>query len=167
MQITLFEAAAQLREILETQETIDPETGEINAAYLESSALFEHKAQNCIAWLLEEDAGIEAAEQFIDDLRDKLQARKNRYARMHSYVADNMKAAGITEIAGEHGLFKAKLYIDRDESVILEEGAQIPLEYCAEPKPPLPSKSKIKAALKAGQTIAGARIIKRDRLQIK
>jgi len=167
MQITLFEAAAQVREILETQETIDPETGEINAAYLESSDLFNHRAQGCIAWLLEEDAGIEAAEHLLKHMGETLRARKNRYARVHGYMADNMKAAGILEIKGEQGLYKAKLYIDRDESVLLEADAQFPPEYCMEPQPPLPSKTKIKAALKAGQHIEGARIIKRDRLHIK
>jgi len=163
MQITLFEAAHQVREALEQT---DPETGEISQAWLQSRALFENKALACVAYLLEEDAAIEAADQLIAHIKDKLQARKSRHARLRHYMAENMKAAGIHEIRHEAGLFAARLHIGRDESVELEEGAQFPPELCADPKPPVPSKSRIKAAIKAGQAVKGACLVRRDRLQI-
>ena len=60
-----------------------------------------------------------------------------------------------------------KLYVDRDEFVEIEEGAKFDPELCNDPKPPEPSKTKIKNAILAGQPVAGARIIRKDRLTIK
>ena len=78
-----------------------------------------------------------------------------------------MKTAGINEIKAADGSFVVKLYVDRDESVVIEEGAVFPPELCIDPKPPEPSKTKIKNAILAGQPIAGAKIVRKDRLQIK
>jgi len=38
---------------------------------------------------------------------------------------------------------------------------------CNEPRPPAPSKTKIRAAIEAGEPISGARIVRKDRLTIK
>jgi len=66
----------------------------------------------------------------------------------------------------ELGLFSAKLYLERDESVEIDADAKFPPELCNDPKPPTPSKTKIKAAIKAGEAVAGARIVRKDRLTI-
>ena len=81
-------------------------------------------------------------------------------------MAECMRATGITEVKHETGLFSAKLHLDRDESVELDDGADFPPELCDDPKPPAPSKSKIKAAIKAGEPVAGARLVRKDRLTI-
>jgi len=164
MKITLFEAAAQVRETMNT--AIDEATGELSLAYVESRALFEQKAEGCIAWLLEENAALHAAEQLLEHMQEKLKTRKTRWDKFQQYIRENMKASGISEIKHPHGLFKAKLYLNRDESVELDADANIPAELCNSPKPPQPSKSKIKAAIKSGQAIEGARLVQRDRLSI-
>ena len=77
---------------------------------------------------------------------------------------------GQAEVYGlpqSDGTFKATLHIGRDEAVKIEEGATFPPELCNDPKPPTPSKTKIKAAIKAGEAVAGARIVRKDRLTIK
>jgi hypothetical protein len=71
------------------------------------------------------------------------------------------------KIKSDDGLLTATLYRDRDESVEIDEGATFPAALCNDPKPPEPSKTKIKAAILAGEPVAGARIVKRDRLAIK
>lgn len=78
-----------------------------------------------------------------------------------------MKATGTTSIKSDDGLLSAVLYIERDESVELDEGATFPPELCADPKPPAPSKQKIRQAILSGQPIAGARIVRKDRLTIR
>jgi len=163
MQITLFEAARQVREQLEQT---DPETGELSEAWLHTCALFEGKAAACVAYAKEEAAALQAAQEMLAQMQARLQARQNRLRRFTNYLAENMKAAGIYRVQDEHGLYGARLYIGRDEAVELLEGALFPPELCADPKPPLPSKSKIKAALKAGQQVPGATLVRRDRLQI-
>ena len=161
--ISLFDLAQQVRESINT---VDPETGEIIETYAESRALFEQKAVACVAYAKEEATTLEAARALLKDMAAKIESREKRLDRFKGYMADCMKATGITEVKHELGLFGAKLYPDRDESVELEDGAVFPPELCNEPKPPAPSKSKIKAAIKAGEAIAGARIVRRDRLTI-
>lgn len=163
MNISLFDAAQSVREALAT---VDPETGEITDAYSESRELFERKGGACVAYALEEAATIEAAKKLLRSMADSLGSREARLERFKGYMADCMKAAGITQVSAD-GLAKATLYPDRDESIELDEDAVFDASLCADPKPPAPSKSKIKAAILAGQPVAGARIVRRDRLTIK
>ena len=163
MNITLFDAAQSVREALAT---VDPETGELTDAYSQSRDLFERKGGACVAYALEEAATIEAAKKLLRSMADNLGARETRLERFRAYMAECMKAAGITQVAAD-GLVRATLYPDRDESVELDEGAEFPADLCTDPKPPAPSRAKIKAAILAGQPIAGARIVRRDRLTIK
>lgn len=163
MSITLFDAAQQVRDSLGH---IDPETGELVETYAESRALFEQKAVACVAYAKDEAANIEAAEAMLKQMTEKVRARKERLARFKTYMAECMKATGITEVKHETGLFSAKLYIGRDESIVIEEGATFSASLCNPPKPPEPSKSLIKAAIKAGEPVAGAHLVRKDRLTI-
>lgn len=161
--ITLFDAAQSVRDALST---VDPETGEYTDAYSTSRELFEKKGGACVAYALEEEAAIDAAEKLLKQMGDRLAARKRRLDRFRDYMADCMKAAGVSKVSAE-GLATATLYPDRDESVEIDADVVFPPELCNEPKPPTPSKSKIRAAILAGEPVAGARIVRRDRLAIK
>ena len=163
MNITLFEAAQSVREALAT---VDPETGEYTDEYTTSRELFERKGGACVAYALEEAAAIEAAEKLLKAMSERIAARKARVERFRVYMMDCMKSTGITKLSAD-GLVTATLYPDRDESVEIEPGAEFPIELCTDPKPPSASKTKIKAAILAGQPVAGARIVRRDRLTIK
>ena len=160
MKITLFEASAQIR-----AELVDRDTGEIGEGYADSLELFQTKGAACVAYYKDEAAIIEAHKAMLKEATAQVKARENKLARFHQYLQDSMKAAGVDKI--ESWLFTAKLLHDRDESVELDEGVQFPPELCNTPKPPEPSKTKIKAAILAGHPIAGARIVRKDRLEIK
>lgn len=161
--ITLFDAAQSVREALAT---VDPETGELTDAYSTSRELFERKGAACVAYAVEEASAIEAAEKLLKSMGERVSARKARLARFHGYLGECMKATGITKLSVD-GLVTATLYPDRDESLELEEGAEFPADLCADPKPPAPSKTKIRAAILSGHPVAGARITRKDRLTIK
>jgi hypothetical protein len=163
MSITLFDAAQAVRESVNQ---IDMETGEIVESYTESRELFQNKAVACVAYAKEEAATLTSAKAMIKDMLAKVEAREKRLERFEAYLADCMKATGITEVKHDLGLFAAKLYIERDESVEIEPDAEFPSALCNDPKPPTPSKTKIKAAIKAGEAVAGARIVRKDRLTI-
>lgn len=163
MSITLFDAAQQVRDSLGK---IDPDTGELLDFDTQSRALFEQKAIGCVAYAKEEAATIASAKAMLKEMADKIASREKRLEQFEAYMADCMRATGITEVKHETGLWGAKLHLDRDESVELEEGATFPPELCNDPKPPAPSKSRIKAAIKAGQPVAGARLVRKDRLTI-
>ena len=161
--ITLFDAAQQVREALNQ---VDPDTGELLDFDNQSRALFEQKAIGCVAYAKEEAGTIAAAKAMLKEMAEKIASREKRLERFEAYIANCMKATGITEVKHETGLWGAKLYLDRDESVELDDGATFAPELCNDPKPPAPSKTKIKAAIKAGEPVAGARIVRKDRLTI-
>ena len=161
--ITLFDAAQAVREAVNQ---IDPNTGELVETYAESRELFQNKAVACVAYAKEEAATLASAKAMLKDMAAKVEAREKRLERFEAYLADCMKATGILEVKHELGLFAAKLYLERDESVEIDADAEFPPELCNDPKPPTPSRTKIKAAIKAGQPIAGARIVRKDRLTI-
>ena len=161
--LTLFDAAQSVRESLSA---VDPETGELTDAYTSSRELFERKGGACVAYAIDEAGQIEAARNMLKAMTEQVAKRQARLDRFHSYMLDCMKNAGITKVSAD-GLATATLFTDRDESVELEDGAVFPPELCSDPKPPAPSKSKIRAAILAGEPVSGARIVRRDRLQIK
>lgn len=163
MSITLFDAAQAVREAINQ---IDPDTGEIIETYTESRELFQNKAIACVAYAKEEAATLASAKAMLKDMQAKVEARELRLERFEAYLADCMKATGIHEVKHDLGLFAAKLYPERDESVEIEPDAEFPAALCNDPKPPTPSKTKIKAAIKAGEAVAGARIVRKDRLSI-
>ena len=161
--ITLFDAAQAVREAINQ---IDPETGELVESYTESRELFQQKAVACVAYAKEEAATLASAKAMLKDMAAKVDAREKRLERFEAYLAECMKATGILEVKHELGLFAAKLHPERDESVEIDDGAVFPPELCNDPKPPTPSKTLIKAAIKKGEAVAGARIVRKDRLTI-
>jgi Siphovirus Gp157 len=163
MNITLFDAAQSVREQVSK---FDPDTGELSEEYASSMDLFEKKGGACVAFALEELSQIEAAKKMLEAMNKQLAAREARLDRFKSYMAECMKAAGVTQVAAD-GLARATLYPGRTQAVEIDEGASFPPELCNEPKPPSPSKTKIKAAILAGQPVSGARIVRKDMLTIK
>ena len=161
--ITLFDVAQAVREAVNQ---VDPDTGEICEAYTASRDLFQHKAIACVAYAVEENHSLDAARAMLKAMQARLDAREKRLSRFEAYLADCMRATGVLEVKHELGLFAAKLYPARDESVELDDGVQFPAELCNDPKPPTPSRTKIKAAIKAGEAVAGARLVRKDRLTI-
>lgn len=161
--VTLFDAAQAVRMELAT---VDADTGELSEGYAASRELFERKGAACVAYAIDEAAHIEAAENVLKAMASTVAARKARLDKFRGYMGECMKATGISKLSAD-GLVTATLYPDRDESVEIEEGAVFDTALCIDPKPPAPSKAKIKAAILAGQPVAGARIVRKDRLTIK
>jgi hypothetical protein len=161
--VTLFDAAQAVREALAT---VDPETGELTEDYASSRELFAAKGGACVAYAAEEAAMIEASEKMLVAMHRQVATRKARLDRFRAYMTDCMRNAGVSKVSAD-GLATATLYIDRDESVEIEDGVEFPPELCLDPRPPGLSKTKIKAAILAGEPVAGARIVRRDRLTIR
>lgn len=162
--ITLFDAAQQVRQHLGE---IDLDSGELSEAFTQSLDLFEQKGAACVAYDIDETSTIKAMKEALARASEHLKAREARHERFRAYMADCMKATGVSKLTSPDGLFTATLYPDRDVSVELDEGAVFPPELCNEPKPPAPSKTKIRAAILAGEPVSGARIVRKDRLSIK
>lgn len=162
---SLYQLTHDFREQLDN--AFDPETGEALPAFEEQRALIGSKIQQVAAYILNTELDAAAAKSAMKRIADIAEASERKAEHLRRYLADNMRASGITEIKADDRSFAIKLFIDRDESVQIDEGVEFPPELCADPKPPLPSKSKIKSAILAGEPVAGARIVRKDRLQIK
>lgn len=87
--------------------------------------------------------------------------------RLKTSLQGAMKSTGTLSIKSDDGMLCVTLYPERDESIELDDGAVFPPALCIKPKPPGPSKSLIKAAILRGEAVAGARIVRHDRIVIK
>lgn len=162
---SLYQLTAEFNGRLD--DLFDPETGEALPAFEEQRALIGSKINQVAAYILNTESDAAAALAAMARIKHLADASKRKAERLRQYIADNMKASGITEIKADDRSFVVKLYLDRDESVVIDPGADFPESLCNEPKKPEPSKTKIKEAILAGEPVVGARIIKKDRLVIK
>lgn len=162
---SLYQITHDFRDMLDS--AFDPETGEALPAFEELRGQLTAKASNVAAYILNCESDAAQAKEAMQRIRAIQSAYQKRADHLRQYLAENMKASGITEIKADDRSFVVELYPDRDESVEIEEGATFPPQLCADPKPPEPSKTKIKAAILAGEPVAGARIVRKDRLTIK
>lgn len=164
MTLSLYKAT----ELAQFENFIDTETGEIDLAGFESAQItLQEKSRAVVAYIKNQELTINAIKQAETDLTAKRKEMENRNSTLKTYLLNAMKASNMTEIAALDGTFKAKLYLERDESVVIDEGATFPANLCNAPKPPEPSKTLIKEAILKGEPIKGARIVKKDRLEIK
>ena len=163
--LTLYEISADFAAMLDS--AFDEETGEALPIFDEQRALFASKSNAVGAFILNSESTLDAMVAHVKAVQARMRVQQAKIDWLRCYLSSNMALSGITEIKAGDGTFSIKLYLARDESVELDDGAVFPPELCAEPKPPLPSRTKIKEAILAGQPISGARIVRRDRLTIK
>jgi hypothetical protein len=156
------------QELARLESHIDHETGEINIAAFESSqiALLD-KQRAYVAVIKNRDAELSMLNEAIAELQSRAKAIASQSESLKSALLESMKQSGITEIKAENSTFRAVLYLDRDKQVVIDDDVVFPPALCLDPKPPAPSKAKIKAAIEAGEPVLGARIILKDRLEIK
>ena len=162
---SLYTLTEELRQSLDN--AFDPDTGEALPAFEQCRALWGSKARDLAAYVLNCEADAAQAKAAIERIKGLQTAYENKASRIRAYLAENMRGSGINELRANDGSFVVKLFIDRDESVEIDEGAEFPAALCNDPKPPVPSKTKIRVAILAGQPVSGARIVRRDRLTIK
>lgn len=140
---------------------------EVVADTLESMALpFEGKARAVAAFARNLEATADQIKQARRAMERREEAILSRAKHVRDYLLTNMLRCEITRI--EHPEFVIAVRAN-PESVVIDDERQIPLEYMRqpEPPPPAPDKTAIKSALKAGQDVPGARIVKTQRLEIK
>jgi hypothetical protein len=163
--VTLYRAAEDVRELLEQ---IDPETGELPAEFEQAREIVASKAQAVAAFILQNDAQAAMVEAHAKSLMDRAKTAKKRSEWLREYLRTHMSRCGIREIASDDGTFKASLAIGRDESVEVFDAAQVPADYMREvPAKTEPDKTLIRAAMKDGFQVPGARLVARDRLTLR
>lgn len=161
---SLYSLTAEFRQNLD--EMFD-EDGVMTPRFEELHEQIGDKLSSVAAYILNTDLEVEQANVVIKRVTALRDAHKKKSERLKKYLAEHMRAVGKTEVLADDGSFKVKLYLNRDSSVVIEEDAKFPPEFYEDPKPPEPSKSKIKQALMDGKEIKGAFIVTKDRLTIK
>jgi hypothetical protein len=164
MNVTLYTAAA---EFAATLDQIDPETGELPPEYGAARELVERKGAAVAAYIAQREMEADAIEARLKEISKRVKSMRNRAAHLRAYMADCMRTAGITEIAVEDKLLTVKLYPGRDESVDVYDESLLPESLMRVKVVREPDKTGIKAAIKSGQDVQGARVVKRDRLVIE
>jgi len=128
----------------------------------------EEKGRALSAVILNMRAEADMVNDAIKKLSHRAKAIESRAQALHDYLLINMKRTGITEIKALDGTFKAKLYRERDASVVIDSENLIPADYMREiPARCEPDKILIKKAISDGYEVPGAHIVKKDRLEIK
>lgn len=166
MNVSLYKAAADVREMFDQ---MDPETGELPEGFEPAREIVIRKSAAVAAYILEADKQADMVEAHGKTFIDLAKKQRARNDRLRDYLKTHMSLAGVMQIEDDFGMFKAKLLKDRDEAVEVFDAAQVPFNYMTYPKPPAPAPDKalIKKAIKDGFEVPGARLIKRDRLEIK
>lgn len=163
MNISLYKAADELRAILDR---VDPETGELPPDYQRALEVVRAKSAAVGAYILQTDSECDLVEARGKELIARAKVQRQRNQKLRAYLRDHMIAAGIKEIQIEDGA-RIRAYAQRDPAIEIFDARLIGEELLEDPKPREPSKSKIRAAIEAGKDVQGARLVWRDRLEIK
>lgn len=165
MTISLYHAAQDVQNQIAL--CVD-EDGVIDTDKLDAIACsFQDRAVATIAVYKGKGHTIDTLKAYKQEIDDRIKREQKDQERLKDYLLAAMSIAGVDKIKSDDGLLNATRYPDRDESVEIDDGAIFPESLCNAPKPPEPSKTKIKAAILAGDPVIGARIIYKDRLTIK
>lgn len=147
--------------------TADEETGEVSvdiaAAVEKAHGTFQEKA--IAVATVYRHMGTYSDE--IDAEIKRLQALKKHVdkeqARVRDYLAMACEMTGTESIRGVY----ANISFRKSESTVIDDEALLPREYVVEKVTYSPDKAAIKAAIKAGQEVPGARIETKRNIQIK
>jgi len=164
MNVTLYQAATELAAALDQ---IDPETGELPAEYGTARELVERKGAAVAAYIAQREMEADAIDGRLEEISKRVKAMRSRAVHLRNYMADCMRTAGITEIASDDKLLRVRLYPGRDESVEVYDQSLLAEQFTRVKTTREPDKTGIKVAIKSGQDVQGARIVKRDRLIIE
>lgn len=169
--MNFYEVANDYMEKLEIiQSGINPETGEVTedknqlAVWKEEIAKdIQAKSQNIIAVFRNEKRTIQAIEEEIKRLSEMKDKRKKKLNNFEDWVKTCMLSYNIEKIETPIG----KLCFSNSEAVEIFDESLIDEKFIKEKIDKTISKTEIKKAIKAGEEVQGARIVKNKNLQIK
>ena len=128
---------------------------DVNTALMEVMDDIKSKGENGINYLNSLQSTIEEAKankKRLDAWIKTLESRKKRVEKAYLFALENMNMKSIMTGMGE---MKAK---KNHPAVIIDDEAQIPAQYTNQKITITPDKTKIKAAIKAGETVPGAHL---------
>lgn len=155
----------QIYDKLECGEGIDTETGEIKPEIVNTLALTQQNLQTKAVdygYVIKSfDDEIDIYDREIKRLQERKEYLKNTQNRLKQTLSNAMQEFNIVEIKGEtlRLSFRESESVEiTDESLLDEQYKRVKVE---------PDKTAIKKALKNGEDVQGARLVKNQNLQIK
>jgi hypothetical protein len=164
--LTLYQLAAEHRALADRLQDMEL-APEVIADTLEGEAgELEKKAVGVVMVARNMEASADAIEAAAKDMMARAKAQRARAGWLREYVRGAMEHTGIKQIECPH--FRVSLRAN-PESVDVFDAAQVPAQYLKTPEPPPPAvdKTAVKAALKLGQDVPGARLVRGSRLDVK
>lgn len=167
--LKLYEISGQYRQLAERLASLDLDAQTV-ADSIEASGLtdaLQEKAQGVELVARAAEIHCPAIDAEIERLQ-KLKAHRQKVAQgLRDYLKHQMEVAGIERI--ECPLFKLTLK-KNPPAVEVEDERQIPASFWVTPPPKVPEaridKTAIKAAIKAGQQVPGAKLVQATRLEV-
>lgn len=163
----LYQIAAAYRNALVAldDEALEPDV--IRDTLDSLTGALEHKAEAVAAYILNIEAEAEAVAAAEARLKARRQSLEKRASWMRDYLKAHMEAVGITEITVADRSFRVRIRLNPEAVEIDGSLPELPPEYVRVREIREPDKTAIMAALKAGQEVPGARLVRRTRLEIK
>ena len=166
MGFSLYDIDNMVYTVLENGLIFDEETGEIlfDEENLSSLELERNKKLEAVALYIKSlEAEAEAMKAEAKKLADRREAKERKAERLRSYISNSMQALGDTKLETA----KVALSFRKSESVDVYDPVLLPAEFTKTKTTVTPDKTAIKAAIKAGQEVAGATLEIKQNLQIK
>jgi len=167
MNLSLYQLTNDYRRALVALEDSDHDPEVIRDTLDGMLVPVEEKAANVAAYTLNIEAEADAIAQAEARLKARRQSLEKRAVWLRDYLKVNMEACDIQEIAAQDKTFRIRLR-QNPEAVELDGSLPaMPEEFWRTRTTREPDKPAILAALKAGQDVPGARLVRRLRLEIK
>lgn len=154
----LFELNEQIKNF---KWEIDEETGEIlNEKDLDEIELaFNDKVEQLALWILEMETDVDAYEKYEKKFAGQKKSTKKKIDSVKSYMASVLNGAKFKTD-------RVNITYRKGESVQIDDGAEIPMEYLVAQEPKV-DKVALKKAIKGGQTFDGITIVEKQNIQVK
>jgi hypothetical protein len=164
--LTLYQLEDDLAALVETLECADSEQRQELIARIEETEL--RTADKCDA-MARFVSGLSHQERYADAEIERLTARRDAIKaareRLQNYILYVMHTRGLKKLEGRTSTICLR---KNPDSVEITDEASIPAEYKSVKTEVTPRKNDIKAALKAGKAVAGARLRPGDdRIEIR
>lgn len=163
--MNLYDIAAEYRQACEVLADLDLDPQTVADTLEGMSGELEVKAANVVGFTRNLEALAAAIKAEEERLSTRRKAVEKRAANLTAYVLSCMQMAEVQKIEGPRFRIAVR---DNPPSVEVFDAAQIPAEFMRQPEPPpaTPDKTAIKAAIKAGKEVPGARMVQGKRLAV-
>lgn len=162
---TLIDLAGQYKADLAKLAELDLDEQTLTDTIESLGGELEVKAQNVAHVIRTMEAEAETIKAWAKSATERAKAAEARAEWLKNYLSGALQHAGIQKVSGPG----VAITFRKSTAVVIDEPGLIPAEFMNQPPPPapIPSKTAIGDALKAGKDVPGAHLEVRQNLQIR